>query len=213
MAQVNERRSRDYFERRARWYDWANRGAAFLRRESATGERRKAVRALRLTPDARVLEVSVGTGTNVRLIAEHVGANGQVVGLDISRGMLRRCVDKTGRQGIRADLVEGEASHLPFAADSFDAVLHHGGFAEFGDKPGALAEMVRVARPGASVVVCDAGTPTDRPLSLVNRLLLRFQPQYDQPPPLELIPLGTQDLGLSWFHRDGWYMIEFVKAN
>lgn len=213
MTYENERRSRDHYERRARLYDWANRAAALLRLESATGERRKAVRALKLEPDDRVLEVSVGTGTNLVLIAEYIGLKGRIVGLDISRGMLRRCAEKLARRELRTGLVEGEAAHLPFKAGSFDAVLHHGGFAEFGDQRGALAEMMRVARPGARIVVCDAGTPTDRPLSLVNRLLLKMQPVYDQPPPVGLVPPGASDVRLSWFHSGGWYMIEFGKAN
>lgn len=212
MAQANERRSRDYYNRRARWYDWANRFAALLRRESATGERRKAVAQLGLKPDDIVLEVSVGTGTNVGLIGEHLGTKGRIVGLDISRPMLERCAGKVRRRGLRAELVEGEAAHLPFPAGSFDAVLHHGGFAEFGDKKLALAEMIRVARNGARVVVCDAGTPTDRAPGLVNRLLLKMQPIYDQPPPIELVPAEARDVRLSWFHHGGWYMLEFVKA-
>src|SRR3990172_12498500 len=72
----SERRSRDYYEGRARWYDWANRIAALLRGESATNEPRKAIRLLNLKPGQRVLEVSVGTGTNLPLLAEQVGPMG-----------------------------------------------------------------------------------------------------------------------------------------
>lgn len=206
-----ERKSRDYYEGRARVYDWSNRIAAFMRGTSGIRERRKAVRRLALEPGDRVLEVSVGTGTNVPLIAKKAGESGRIVGLDISPAMLTKCRDKTRRTGVRAELVVGEAAHLPFDDDSFDAVLHHGGIAEFGDPKSAIEEMVRVARPGAKVVICDVGTPTDRPLSLVNRLLLKFQPDYDKPPPLDLVPEGVVDLRLSWIHRGSWYAIELAK--
>jgi len=206
----SERRSRAHYEGRARWYDWANRLAALVRGESATNERRKAVRRLDLKPGERVLEVSVGTGTNLPLIAEQIGADGRMVGLDISPNMLARCRQKLRGRGLRADLVEGEAAHLPFADDAFDAVFHHGGIAEFGDRRGAIAEMVRVAKPGARVVICDVGVPADGKLSLANRLLLKTQPVYDQPPPVDLIPPAARDLQVSWFHGGGWYMIEFV---
>ena len=208
----SERRSRDYYEGRARWYDWANRIAALLRGESATNERRKAVRRLNLKPGDRVLEVSAGTGSNLSLIAEEVGPAGRMVGLDISPAMLARCRRKLGGRGLQADLVEGEAAHLPFRDGGLDAVFHHGGIAEFGDKKGAIAEMVRVARPGARVVICDPGLPTDRKLSLASRLLLRMQPIYSQPPPVDLIPPAARDVQVNWFHGGAWYMIEFEKS-
>ncbi len=206
-----ERRSRDYYEGRARWYDWANRISALLRGVSGISERRKAVRHLGLTPADRVLEVSVGTGTNLPLIAEHIGPTGRLVGLDISPAMLARCRKKMRGEDLEVDLVEGEAAHLPFADRAFDAVFHHGGIAEFGDRRGAIAEMMRVAKPGAKVVVCDAGVPTDRKLPLMSRLLMRFQPEYDRPPPVDLIPSRAQLVELTWFHGDAWYMIELVS--
>ncbi|OGO51397.1 MAG: hypothetical protein A2148_11635 [Chloroflexi bacterium RBG_16_68_14] len=206
----DERRSRNYYQGRARWYDWANRAVALLRGVSGTRERRQAIEHLALRPGARVLEVSVGTGTNLPLISTALGGDVRLAGLDISPAMLDRCRWKLRSRKLEADLIEGEAAHLPFAGGAFDAVLHHGGLAEFGDRKGAIAEMVRVAKQGARVVICDVGVPTDRRLSLVNRLLLRLQPQYEQPPPLDLIPAGVADLNLSWFHGGAWYLIEFV---
>ncbi len=206
-----EVRSRSYYEGRARWYDWANRIASALRGVSGMKERRKAVDRLQLAQGQRVLEVSVGTGTNVHLIKEPLGPAGQAVGLDISRNMLAQCRQKLERQGVQADLLEGEAAHLPFANAAFDAVFHHGGIAEFGDKQGAIEEMMRVARPSARIVLCDAGLPTDRRLPLMSRLLLKFQPEYEQPPPLDLIPARAQDVHVDWFHGGSWYLITFVN--
>ncbi len=197
-----ERRSRRYYNLAALWYDWGNRFTALLRGESATRERRKAVQRLNLKAGDRVLEVSVGTGTNLPLLE----------GLDISRGMLRQCRKKLRRQGLSADLTEGEAAHLPFRDATFDAVFHHGGIAEFGDRRGAIEEMARVARPGARVVICDLGVPSDRKLSLLNRLLLKTQPPYAKPPPIDLVPPAAQDVRLDWFHGGAWYMIEFTKS-
>ena len=172
-------------------------------------ERRKAVDRLQLAQGQRVLEVSVGTGTNVPLMAERLGPEGRAIGLDISRNMLAQCLQKLERQAVRADLIEGEAAHLLFADASFDAVFHHGGIAEFGDKQGAIDEMMRVARPKARIVICDAGLPVDRRLPLMSRLLLKLQPEYEQPPPLDLIPARAQDVHVDWFHGGGWYLIVF----
>jgi ubiquinone/menaquinone biosynthesis C-methylase UbiE len=136
--------------------------------------------------------------------------SGTVVGLDISRGMLDYCA-RIMRGRVAVELVEGEAGHLPFADGGFDAVLHHGGIAEFGDRGAAIAEMFRVVKPGGRVVVCDVGVPEDGRVSLVNRLLLRFQPEYGRPPPMGLVPGEAQDVRLSWYFGGAWYMIEFTK--
>jgi ubiquinone/menaquinone biosynthesis C-methylase UbiE len=207
----HERKSRAYYDRRARWYDWANRVAAFLRGASPTRERRKAVHRLRLQPGDRVLEVCVGTGTNLPLIAKRIGEAGELVGLDISRGMLGVCERKVRKLGIEAELVEGEAGHLPFADESFTAVLHHGGIAEFGDKQTAINEMFRVVRRGGRVVICDVGLHLDGSTPIVNRLLLPLQPEYAVPPPMDMLPASATDVRLGWFFRGSWYMIELTK--
>ena len=207
-----ERRSRAYYDGRARWYNWSNRLAALLRGTSATRERRKPVRRLNLKLGDRVLEVSVGTGTNLPLIDHRMKGSGTIVGLDISRGMLGHCERRmVGR--VAVELVEGEAGHLPFADGAFDAVFHHGGIAEFGDRGAAIAEMYRVARPGGRIVVCDVGVPEDGRISLVNRLLLLTQPEYKQPPPMDLVPGEAQDVRLSWYFGGAWYMIDFTKPD
>ncbi len=207
----DERNSRTYYEGRARWYDWTNRLAALLRGVSAMKERRKAVERLGLHSGQSVVEVSVGTGTNLRFLRDAVGSDGRIVGLDISAAMLDRCRQKQGKHALEAALIEGEAAHLPFPDHAFDAVFHHGGLAEFGDRKAAIDEMVRVAKPGARVVICDVGVPADKKLSLMSRLLLRTQPMYDQPPPLDLIPAEATNVELTWFHGDGWYLIEFTR--
>src|SRR3972149_6008918 len=191
------RRLRRFYNVAALWYDWGNRFTALLRGESATEERWKAIPRLYLKPGYRALEVRVGTGTNPPLIAEQVGPAGRMVGLDISPAMLARCRRKLRDHGLWADLVEGEASHLPFRDDGFDAVFHHGGIAEFGDRRAAIEEMARVARHGAKVVICDLGVPSDRKLSLLNRLLLKAQPGYAKPPPTDLLPPAASDVNLS----------------
>jgi ubiquinone/menaquinone biosynthesis C-methylase UbiE len=207
----DEIRSRRHYERRARWYDRANWLAATLRGTSGHRERLKAIAKLRLRPHDRVLEVSSGTGTNLMLMQRNTGG-GAIVGLDISRSMLMRCTRKLRRSGASAELVEGEAAHLPFASGAFDAVLHHGGFAEFGDSRGALAEMARVARPGARIVICDVGVPADRSLPLVSKLLLFTQPVYRKPPPVERLPPDAQDVQLTWIGGGAWYLIDFTNG-
>ena len=207
-----EMEARRHYEARARWYDLANRAAALLRGTSMTAERRKAVARLALQPGDAVLEVCIGTGTNVMLLRQALRGDGTIVGLDISRAMLQRCRAKVAAHPAAALLIEGDTARLPFQEDVFDAVFHHGGLAEVGDKRGAIAEMARVANVGARIVICDVGVPPDRPLSLVNRLLLKTQPVYDAPPPVDLLPLSARDVNVRWIARESWYLIDFVNG-
>ena len=160
------RRSRDFYDWWAPFYDAANRMAALVRGASDSKERRKAVARLKQAVGGRMLEVSCGTGSNLPLLCEAVGDTGMVAGLDISAGMLRRGRFKLRRKNDYAWLLMGDATRLPFHEGSFDAVFHHGGIAEFPNKRAAIAEMTRVVRPGGKVVICDAGLPMDRKSSL-----------------------------------------------
>jgi len=48
---------------------------------------------------------------------------------------------------------------------------------------------------------------------LVNRLLLKLQPSYATPPPVDLLPEQAKDVRVSWFRGEAWYMIEFVNGS
>ncbi len=207
----HDARWRDFYDRLAPWYDpgielwsrvWGFRDAA---------ERRKMVGRLNLEPGDRVLEVSVGTGRNLPFIYEKVGPAGRVVALDVAPRMLHRCRSHLRKWGIRAHLIEGDATRLPFASNTFDAVLHFGAINEFSNRRGAIEEMVRVARPGACVVIGDEGLRPEVRRSIRGRLLLRVNPYYAHLPPVEELPPDAQDVGLSWFRGDACYLLAFRK--
>lgn len=102
----------------------------------------------------RVLDLACGTGALTLAAAEIVGSSGSVVGLDANPEMLA----VARRKPIPVEWREGMAEALPFADDSFDAVVSQFGFMFFEDKPKALREMMRVLKPGRrlAVAVCDA---------------------------------------------------------
>lgn len=207
----SDRRFRAFYDRWAPYYDWGIGLGALLRGFSDLKERRRLVESLRLAPGQRVLEVSVGTGSNLPLIAGGAGASGRLIGLDISRGMLARCQRKLRRRGVAADLIEGEGSRLPFASAVFDGVLHFGGINEFGDKEGAIAEMMRVAKPGARIVIADEGIDPARRLTLRDRLVAKISPLYDHLPPVDLIPPHARDLRVRYFRGGMCYLIDFTN--
>jgi ubiquinone/menaquinone biosynthesis C-methylase UbiE len=104
----------------------------------------------------RVLEVSVGTGANLRALAARGDFNGiEYFGLDLSWGMLRQCSLNCRRRHLPVHLFQGQAELLPFRDEVFDCVFHVGGINFFSDQSSAIHEMIRVAKPGSKIVIVD----------------------------------------------------------
>jgi SAM-dependent methyltransferase len=96
----------------------------------------------------RVLDVACGTGIVARTAAERVGA-ARVTGIDINDAMLT--VARRARAEI--DWRQGDATALPLADRSFDAVVCQMALMFFPDRIGALREMGRVAAGSGTVAV------------------------------------------------------------
>ena len=94
----------------------------------------------------RVLEVGCGSAPCARWL---VTRGAEVVGVDLSRGMLRHAVDAARRTGIAVPLVLADATRLPVASGSFDLACSSFGAVVFvEDSARLLAEVARVLRPG-----------------------------------------------------------------
>jgi ubiquinone/menaquinone biosynthesis C-methylase UbiE len=105
----------------------------------------------RLRPDSSVLDVATGTG-EPGLTAAGLVPEGSVTLTDISAGMLRVAGEKAQARGLgNVRTMVSDAATLPFDDGTFDAVVCRFGFMYFPDMSAALAEMVRVAKPGARI--------------------------------------------------------------
>ena len=132
--------------------------------------RRLVAEALDLRAGQTVLDLAAGTGTSSEPFAD---AGVHTVPCDFSLGML-----KVGNRR-RPDLpfVAGDATRLPFADASFDAVTISFGLRNVVDVDSALAEMRRVTRPGGKLVVCEFSHPTWSPWRIVyTEYLMRALP-------------------------------------
>jgi len=165
----------------------------------------------RLQPrQGRVLEVSIGPGVNLPFLREVPGLT-EIYGLDISSGQLQRCQ----RKGWDVELFLGNAEELPFRDEAFDVVFHIGGINFFNDKAKAMAEMVRVARPGTHIVIVDENEKGARSYELTLPGFRRSFKSKREPirPPVDWVPAGMLDARLSDIWRGWFYCLEFRKPS
>ena len=132
--------------------------------------RRATIKAVDAQPGQTVLDLAAGTGTSSEPMAD---AGVRVVACDLSVGMLE--VGKRRRPDLA--FVAGDALHLPFADESFDAVTMSFGLRNVNDVESALYELYRVTKPGGRLVVCEFSRPTFAPFRTVyTNYLMRALP-------------------------------------
>lgn len=110
--------------------------------------------SIKMPLEARILDVSCGTGAHAIELAEQMRGKGEVIGIDASaeriaiaraKALVKKAKDVTFEQGI--------ASDLSFDSHEFDVVIGDASMLRLDEIEGALADMVRVARPEGRVIL------------------------------------------------------------
>lgn len=156
MENVNtpQRSAKEQFDRQAEHYDtqWSSWSEESLRWLLDNAEPK---------PTDRALDIATGTGFTALAFAPQVA---QVVGLDVSPGMLEEARRHAAAQGVtNAEFQEGVAERLPFPDDSFDLVTcriapHH-----FLSVRKFVQEVARVLKPGGRFLLADTSVPDNDP--------------------------------------------------
>jgi demethylmenaquinone methyltransferase/2-methoxy-6-polyprenyl-1,4-benzoquinol methylase len=154
--------------------------------------RRRAIASLGLKGGERVLDLCTGTA-DVALTAASVSPPpSRVLGVDFSGAMLQVGMGKVraARRGNRVELIRGDATRIPLADASVDAVTIAFGIRNVENVEAACEEMRRVVRPGGRLAILEFAVPTlpgirtlylwyfRHVLPIIGRLFSRHQGAY-----------------------------------
>ena len=144
-----------------------------------TGPAGKLVKFAGIAAGQRVLDVACGTGV-VAITAARRGAI--VSGLDLTPALLDRARENAAIAGVSIDWRQGDAEALPYDDGAFDAVVSQFGHM-FAPRPAvAIAEMLRVLKPGGTIAFS-----TWPPELFIGRMFILIS-RYMPPPPVDVVP-------------------------
>ncbi|AIM15445.1 MULTISPECIES: demethylmenaquinone methyltransferase [Neobacillus] len=158
MQQSKEQRVHHVFEKISDNYDKMNSVISF---QQHIRWRKDTMKRMNVQSGAKALDVCCGTADWTIALAEAVGPNGEVIGLDFSKNMLKVGNEKVRRLGLKqVKLIHGNAMELPFPDNSFDYVTIGFGLRNVPDYLQVLKEMYRVVKPGGIAVCLETSQPT-----------------------------------------------------
>lgn len=142
---------------------------------------------------SKVLDVACGRGASLFSAAEAVSATGEVVGIDLSEGMIDQTQQEIRRRQIKhAQVFVMDAEDLKFSASRFDCVLCGLCLFFFPDLGRALGEYHRVLRTGGFIVASTFRKPIDDELEQDWQDLRKsFEDRANKVPEVETSELDT----------------------
>lgn len=147
---------RSMFDAVAPRYDFLNH---FLSAGIDIAWRKKAIRAMALSPGDRVLDLCTGTG-DLGFEAVRAVPGVSVIGIDLAGNMLR--IGETKRDGAPVQFVQADAERLPLRDASVRAAGVGFGIRNVASLEAAFREAARVIQPGGSFVILEFTTPPNR---------------------------------------------------
>lgn len=197
-----------FYNRIAGVYDIAMKLFATLTGAGEGQFRREFLQELEVQDGDQVIEVSIGTGMNLRYFPGEV----RYYGLDLSWGMLKKCQRNLNRWQLETELILGNAEELPLIDESFDKVFHVGGINAFNDRAKAIHEMIRVAKPKAKIMIVDETAKLMEAISWMptaKKWLREYSERLS--PPVKLVPKEMEDIQVKDIAKGNLYCLTFRK--
>lgn len=110
----------------------------------------------------KVLDVACGTGDFTIEIAKKVSAGSEVIGVDISEGMMEIGKEKMLKAGVTAEMTVADCEALPYDQNTFDRIAVGFGVRNFEHLDLGLREMCRVLKPDGKLVILELSLPSNR---------------------------------------------------
>jgi demethylmenaquinone methyltransferase / 2-methoxy-6-polyprenyl-1,4-benzoquinol methylase len=186
--------------------------------------RKKAIRLLRPEKPKRILDIATGTG-DFAIEAMKLNPE-QIIGMDISEGMLEVGREKIKRLGLEEtiELRQGDSERLPLPDNYFDAVIVSFGVRNFENLEKGLKDMHRVLKPGGTCVILEFSKPRVFPLKqlyyfyfrsilpLIGKVVSKDQSAYTYlPESVQAFPDGEDFIRI--FKQSGYHSTKCISLS
>jgi SAM-dependent methyltransferase len=128
-----------------------------------------AIKNLDVKKGQKIIDVACGVGKSLPILSKKVGIDGEVVGIDITRGMIDESRKRT-KQLKNVILKKCGVDKIPFKAGSFDGVICTNAFHHFYKPVTMLREIKRIMKKGGKIVIIDMSRDTKKAIALDTKL-------------------------------------------
>jgi len=116
-----------------------------------------------------VLDLGAGAGIDAFIVSKLTGESGKVIGLDLTKEMVKKANSNKVRFGIKnVDFLLGEIENIPLESESVDVVISNCVLNLVPDKVKAFTEIMRVLKPGGHFSISDIVTSDELPSYFKN---------------------------------------------
>lgn len=156
--QEKQKKATQYYDRFAKIYDWIS-SKSYYRKP-----REFAIKELNLERDQKVLNIPCGTGQNFEYYQKYLTNTGEIIGIDLSQGMLEKAKEKIDKNEwgnihlFKADAakINIEWINLNIRRDiEFDSILCDLGLSGFPEWEKVIDNLIALLKPNGKIVIMD----------------------------------------------------------